>query len=448
MEGRTVMSAGQIRGSSNTSLSGLIAFCIDSATACLSPDADKLCVPVDLSALSALLLLLSCLVLMYQRCRYCGEQPGEAAICLYCLLGNLCSTVGALLSRQLALQVVMSAFAAAVDVVNFISILLPLCLCWNSKAERMRRVMRRRRRQHLLAVCVLIVLGRGLLTLRVDHSPSDGPLTGRRLLHAPLQDNIEVLGYTLGLLSFVIACTSKFPALSRARRGEMVTSSPVMCGVLCFAAGVLYASAILLYSTQFDFVLRVLPWLLSAICCATLELLILVTYWCRRGSRQHPSRLSPDTESLLCKHSPAMKRETQQLRNTKKMIEMGHYMDVNVQRARKVCLKEVTVTREGALENQPLKRTVRVVRVDGISSDSSCDSSSVTSDLEWDFEEANAEWSEASAKQEKGDEFPLQEWPENPKPFGICSSGMSQLPGEMTVPGEVGSCGSVTDMAQ
>ncbi|XP_078141929.1 transmembrane protein 44 [Centroberyx gerrardi] len=404
---------------------------------------------------------------MYQRCKFRGENPGEAATSFYCFLGNLCSTIGAILSRQLDIQILMGAFAAAVDVVNFISIFFPICLCWNSKADRRLRMMRRRRRQHLLAVCVLMVLGGGFLTSRVEVGPRPAarPVSGRRMLHVPLQDNTEILGYTLGLLSFVIACTSKFPALSRAgimfifvlqRRTDMVAVAPVLSAVLCSLAGALYASAILLYHTEMEFVVRAMPWLLSAICCAALDLLILVAYWCRRGARPRPKRFCPDTESLLgdsgppTKDGPAMKRQRkQQKKNIKKMTEMGHYMDVSVQPARKVSLQEVPVSREEAVEQQPLKGTVRMVRLDGLCSlDSSDDSSTVSSDLEWDFEEANAQWSEPPAKQEKGEEFPLQEWPKNPKPFSICTCGTSGLP-EKTVSGrEVGESGSAAGMAR
>eukprot|EP00064_Thunnus_orientalis_P019289 superscaffoldBa00004760_g19405 len=260
----------------------------------------------------------------------------------------------------------MGAFAAAVDAVNCISCCFPVFLCWNSKTERRLRVIRRRRRQHLLAVCVLMVLAGGFLKSRVNHNPADNPLRGRRLLHFSLQDNTEILGYILGLLSFVITCTSRFPALHRAHRGRMLTRAHVFSGVLCSLAGALYATAILFYDTQLDFLLTVMPWLLSAICCVTLDPLI----------------------------SP----------------------------------KEVTVSRE-EVNDQPPKRTVRAIRVDSFcSSDTSYDSSLVSSDLEWDFEVGNAQWSEPKAKQQEGGEFPLQEWPRNPKPFNICTCAMSGLP--------------------
>ncbi|KAJ7993186.1 hypothetical protein DPEC_G00269830 [Dallia pectoralis] len=102
------------------------------------------------------------------------------------------------------------------------------------------------------------------------------------------------------------------------------------------------------------------------------------------------------------------------------MAEMGHYMDVNMQPVRKVCLKEVTLSRDtGVPTSHSLRRTVRVVRVDEpFTSESFSDSSSLNSDLEWDFEEAITPWDKLAKEQEKGDEFPLQEWP---NPTGVCS---------------------------
>lgn len=57
-------------------------------------------------------------------------------------------------------------------------------------------------------------------------------------------------------------------------RGQMLTWANMFSGLICSLAGALYAAAILLYDTQFGFLLRVMPWLLSAICCVTLDLLV------------------------------------------------------------------------------------------------------------------------------------------------------------------------------
>ncbi|XP_076579091.1 transmembrane protein 44 [Chaetodon auriga] len=423
------------RGNPNSFLSSLVDFCVDSFYTCFSYDADKLCVPIGLSSVSALLLLLSCCLLVCQRCRCLRENPGETLTLFYSLLGNMCSTVGAVLSRQLHIQILMGAVAVAMDAVHLISSCFSELLCRNSKAERKLRMMRKRRRQHLLAVCVLMVVAGGFLNSRVG--PADRPVSGRRLLHAALQDNIEILGYILGLLSLVIACTSRLPAVLRAYRGQMLTRACMFSGLLCSLAGVLYAAAILLYDTQFGFLLKVMPWLLSAVCCVTLDVLILVIHWCKRGTRQQLTRCSPDTESLLggscSEDKTVMKSQRKQqvhssaqtkTKNAQKMTEVGGYMDVSVHPARKTCLQEVMFREE--VEDQPFNGKVRVIRVDSFcSSDTSYDSSLMSSDLEWDFEEAHAQWSEPTAKQQ----FLPQEWPTNPKPFIICtcaSPGLSQ----------------------
>ncbi|KAM7409528.1 hypothetical protein PAMA_001150 [Pampus argenteus] len=408
-----------LRGENDTPfLSSLFAFCVDSVTTCFSNDAGKRCVPIGLGSLSALLLLLSSLLLVYQRCKCRRSHPGEAMTSLYCFLGNLCATTGAVLSKQLHILILMGAFAATMDAVNVISCCFPVCLCCNSKTERRLRMMRRRRRQHLLAVCVLMVLAGGFLKSTMSNNAADNKIRGRRLLHITLQDNTDILGYILGLLSFVITCTSRCPGLYRAHRGRVLTGVHMFSGVLCSLAAALYAAAILLYDNQLGFLLTVMPWLLSAICCVTLDLLVLVIYWFRRETGQRPMMFSPDTESLLggsTEQNAAMKRHRKQAKNIP-MTEMGQYMDVSVHPVGKIRLTEVKVSGE-EVNDRPLNRTVlRVIGVDSFcSSDTSCNSSPVSSDLEWDFEEEKAQWIEPKAKQQEGDEFPLQEWPRNLK---------------------------------
>ncbi|XP_026178675.1 transmembrane protein 44 [Mastacembelus armatus] len=429
-------------GKSNNLFSDLLDFCIGSVATCSSLDADKLCVPVGLCALSALLLLLSYLVLVPQRRKFQVENPGETLLFFYCFVGNLCSTTGAILSRQLRIQILMGAFAAGLDAVGCMTCCFPVFLYWNSQTERRLRMMRKRRRQHFLAVCVLMAFAGGFAKLGVNHRSADEPHIRRRLLHVILQDNTEVLGYILGLISFVIACTSRFPALCRAYKGQMLSWASMLSGLLCSLAGVLYAAALLVCDTQFQFLLEVMPWLLSAISGAALNLLILAIHWCKRGTRQHPVWFSPDRESLLgssgitTEEGAVIKKDRKQqllssaqakMKNVQNNAEMDCYMDVSVHPARKICLKEVMSSREEVVDRLP-HCTVRVIRVDRFcSSDTSCDSSSVSSDLEWDFEEANAQWREPTAQQQEGDKFPLQEWPENPKLFNFCvTSGLSQ----------------------
>ncbi|XP_030583955.1 transmembrane protein 44 isoform X4 [Archocentrus centrarchus] len=409
MKTSALIAGDHIGESPDNFLTSLVVFCVDSFNICLSRDADKLCVPVGLTFLSALLLLLSCVLFVCQRCKIRGENPGETVVFFYCFLGNLCSTTGAILSRQLHIQILMGAVAAAVDFVNCILWCFPVLLYWNSKAEKRLRMIKRRRRQHLLAVCVLMVVAGGFLKSRVSHTSALRPVKERRLLHVLLQisswspsmDNTEIVGYLLGLLAFVIACTARIPALFRV----------------------------------FGFLMRVMPWLLSSTGCVTLDLLVSLY----------------NTEHLLggsglpAKNNTAMKRQTKQqipspaqtkTKNIQKMTELGQYMDVSSQPVG----KEVALSKR-EMRNEPLSRRTGVIRADSVcSTDTSCDSSLVSSDLEWDFEAANAQWTKPTAKQQAGDEFPLQEWPVNPEPFNICTRSSTRLAQQALCGTEHGGC--------
>lgn len=57
-------------------------------------------------------------------------------------------------------------------------------------------------------------------------------------------------------------------------RGHKWTGPYVISWLLCAVAGALYAAAMLLYDTGFGFLVRVLPWLMSAVCCAVLDVLV------------------------------------------------------------------------------------------------------------------------------------------------------------------------------
>ncbi|KAL4630734.1 transmembrane protein 44 isoform X2 [Arapaima gigas] len=362
----------------------------------------RVCLPVGLACLSALLLLVTFFVLLYRRCTTKESCSSDVAACvLYCLLGDLSSTVGAVLSNQLDLQVLMGMFMTALDVVNFSFIFFPICFCWQSNsARRMRIIMRRRRRQNLLAVSLPLTLGMWFFFwFHPDRVPAEGAHS-RRLLEVSLTENGDVPGYMLGLLSLVIGWSSKFPVLAEAHRGKISSGLHMSYGVLCVVANTLYASAILVYDTHLEHVQKALPWLLTSAGCATLDIVIVTLSYYRKQKGQqafcqHKSRTSPDAQCLLgstscavhhprgttagkhhgCAHIPLQKLCGSECLNRKN--DDGRYMDINIQPARKISLKEVKMCQESQSRNQPLKRTV-------VQLDSTCssDSSSVYSDLE------------------------------------------------------------------
>ncbi|XP_030646991.1 transmembrane protein 44 [Chanos chanos] len=331
----------------------------------------------------------------------------------------------------------------ALDIVNFISIISPFCLCFKSKKGKRLRIVSKRRRQNLLAASFLFIMGGGVyMGMSAQHLPTDKPPSRRKLLGVFLNHHAEFLGYALGLLSFAINWTARFPSFLKARRGEMNSAVHMSSGVLCVLAGALYSTAVVLHDQQLGFILRAMPWLLAAACCAVLDLsvsFLKTTCGCLAELTYPPSvydvhqkppyvrPLGSEMESLLrnsshcAKNKPKGKAINKPLAqsNTYKMTDMGQYMDVNVQPGRKVCLKEVRISQDGQLACQTVKRTERVIRVDGpYSSNSSSDTSTLNSELEWDFEEANQQWiknNKVSRDAEPAEAFPLQEWVTSPQ---------------------------------
>ncbi|XP_073682489.1 transmembrane protein 44 [Garra rufa] len=246
--------------------------------------------------------------------------------------------------------------------------------------------------------------------------------------HTPFNSSpICVSFYIPYYLTLIFAINQNIVQVSEQNRGEQNSAVQVSSRVLSSVAGSLYASAILLYDTRLRSVVKAMPWILSAVSCAVLDFFI-VFLICYRSNHKRPSvrSLDSDTESLLGDSSVSgqlcnnnveccSKKHLSARGISPKGTDMGLYMDVNIQPMRKVCLKEVTISRDGSSENLPLKRTVRVVRVDEqCSSGTSTDSSSLGSELEWDFEETKTQWipvEEAPEDLPKAEAFPLQEWP-------------------------------------
>ncbi|KAM9796798.1 transmembrane protein 44 isoform 3-T3 [Syngnathus typhle] len=380
----------------NSFASSLLAFCTTSFTPCFTrTDPGQSCFSIRLICVSSLLLLISSLHLVLRRCKHHGGHPGHIVTSLYCLLGNACGFTGAVLSRQLQIQVLMGLICAALDLVNLVSFGIPLCLCRNLQAERRQRMIKRRRRAHLLVVFLLGALTGGFLKSGVLHSPAASwRLHGRRLLYVALQ-----------------------------YRGKTLSRSHIFSGALCSLAAALYAAAILHYDRRVSFLLRVMPWLLTAVCGGLLDLLSIALHWCHMGARQKLKRFSLEMESLLgdsSKDKVPVQHHGKQGKHFN-LTEMGHYMDVSIDTTKQTYPREVTL-----VDNTPLSSTAPMVRVDDC--DTSCDSSIVNFDLEWDFEEGNVQWSEPNTNPQNGEAFPLQEWPSNPKPFNILTYASCILP--------------------
>ncbi|XP_015216535.2 transmembrane protein 44 isoform X1 [Lepisosteus oculatus] len=407
----------------------------------------NVCISFWLCFSSALLWVIAhCLLLCFQ-CRRKDRKSGDTAFCaFYCFLGNMSAALGAFLSHQLTLQIFMGVYMAVLDVFHFILVIFPVCpWSWQSKSSRKIRPMRRRRRQKFFAVSVPLAVGAGYVTWCSQHPQyTDEVHTGRHLLNTLLQDNTEILGYALGLMSFIICLSSKFPHISRAYRGKMTSTVLISTRGVCILASVSYALAIVFHDMQLKSALKALPWLLTSVGSAVFDSVIILISCLKKHKEAkltlQPQHLdSPETETLLgypASHLTYSTKERPRRNKTHsdwvplkirptnrthhKMAEIGRYMDVNIKPVQEVNFKGLPLSIENPTEtlsaesscdtNPPAPPPLKVICADvTCSSDSSTDTS-MSSSLEWDFEDTKRQWSKADKQQKNTEAFPLQDW--------------------------------------
>ncbi|XP_025913859.1 transmembrane protein 44 [Apteryx rowi] len=218
------------------------------------------------------------LIRLFCECPGEGWPEGSVLHILHSFVGHMCHAVGALLTNQLGIQILTGAYMAAADIVRFLLTLFPVCPSEALKTAGLPRRRRRWRRvqDSLLVLALPLSVGAGGFVMAISPGSSQEAFHGaqRRLLGMVLQDNKEVLGFVLGLLSALIAFMARIPSLSRACRAKPCLQRQLWATLCSAAAGVLYAAAIVSRDQQPAHVLRAMPWLLIALGSATLDVAI------------------------------------------------------------------------------------------------------------------------------------------------------------------------------
>ncbi|XP_050635140.1 transmembrane protein 44 isoform X2 [Macaca thibetana thibetana] len=268
-------------------------------------------------------------LLLYLRCAKKSRQDQSALCAACCLLTSLCDTVGAVLARQLTIQVFTGAYLAAVDLVNFMFILFPVCgskFKSNSDREARERKRRRQLRASVFALALPLSLG-PCWALWVAAPKASATIRGpqRRLLASLLQENTEILGYLLGSIAAFGSWASRIPPLSRICRGKTFPSIHLWTRLLSALAGLLYASAIVAHDRQPEYLLRATPWFLTSLGRAALDLAIIFLSCVMKSKMRQAlgfateARESPDTQALLT--CAEKEEENQEARNEDKNLD-------------------------------------------------------------------------------------------------------------------------------
>ncbi|XP_063478084.1 transmembrane protein 44 isoform X11 [Symphalangus syndactylus] len=320
-------------------------------------------------------------LLLYLRCAQKSRQDQSVLCAACCLLTSLCDTVGAVLARQLTIQVFTGAYLAAIDLVNFMFILFPVC---GSKFKsNSGREARERRRRHLrasvFALALPLILG-PCWALWVAVPKASATIRGpqRRLLASLLQGNTEIFGYLLGSIAAFGSWASRIPPLSRTCRGKTFPSIHLWTRLLWALAGLLYASAIVAHDRQPEYLLRATPWFLTSLGRAALDLAIIFLSCVMKSKMRQAlgfateARESPDTQALL---TCAEKEEENQqnsdwvplttlshCKSLRTMTAISHYMELTIEPVQQAAVPPgCQVTDRRALEMCPCRNPRRTL---------------------------------------------------------------------------------------
>ncbi|XP_015300392.3 transmembrane protein 44 isoform X1 [Macaca fascicularis] len=310
-------------------------------------------------------------LLLYLRCAKKSRQDQSALCVACCLLTSLCDTVGAVLARQLTIQVFTGAYLAAVDLVNFMFILFPVCgskFKSNSDREARERKRRRQLRASVFALALPLSLG-PCWALWVAAPKASATIRGpqRRLLASLLQENTEILGYLLGSIAAFGSWASRIPPLSRICRGKTFPSIHLWTRLLSALAGLLYASAIVAHDRQPEYLLRATPWFLTSLGRAALDLAIIFLSCVMKSKMRQAlgfateARESPDTQALLT--CAEKEEENQEARNEDKNLDwvplttLSHCKSLRTMTAISRYM-ELTIEPVQQSENSPTRRAL------------------------------------------------------------------------------------------
>ncbi|XP_054441248.1 transmembrane protein 44 [Pteronotus mesoamericanus] len=351
-------------------------------------------------------------LLLYLRCAKRSGHDQSALCAACCLLTSLCDTVGAILARQLTIQVFTGAYLAAVDLMNFVFILFPVCGS-KFKSNSGPRSQERKRRQRLTASIFALTLPLSLgpcWALWAAVPKASGLVQGpqRRLLGSLLQDNTEIFGYLLGGIAAFGSWASRIPLLSRICRGKTFSSIYLWTRLLSALAGLLYASAIVAHDRRPEYLLRAIPWFLTSLGRAALDLAIIFLSWVMKSKLRKAlgfasdSRESPDTQALLTcaeKEEDNEEARNQNLdwvplttlahcKSLRTMTAISRYMELTIEPVQQAGYNASRLPGDGqmstgatSLEEPPSYPPIQVIRA-RVSSSSSSEVPSINSDLE------------------------------------------------------------------
>ncbi|XP_078003677.1 transmembrane protein 44 isoform X3 [Phascolarctos cinereus] len=385
------------------------------------------------------------------RCFYLGcckksSRDRSVPCVIYRFVGSVSDAFGALLSKQLPIQVFTGVYLAAIEVVSLILLLFPICGS-EIKPELGRCSRERMRRKLRAGIFVLLVplgVGTGWLAL-APPAPAALEFRGaqRRLLGSVLQENPEALGYLLGGVGLIVSWTSRIPSFSKICQGKAFSCLHLWARGFSALAGFLYTSAIVAHDRQPEYLLRAVPWFLISLGASTLDLALIFLSCVVQSKMRRVLGFSieatetPDMQALLTfaeREEDNRQEEVEEEKNSnwvplhmlphtkylQKMAAIGRYMELTIEHVQEVGCSTTrfpgdgqTGTRDALLQappsllEPPAYPPIQVIHAK-VSSTSSSEVSSISSELEWDSEDVNLPRNRGSTETPRA---PAQEGP-------------------------------------
>ncbi|XP_068135420.1 transmembrane protein 44 isoform X2 [Hyperolius riggenbachi] len=392
---------------------------------------EKICVSFGLWLLSCLFWFTSFSLNFYLSCKRASRHKESVFWNIYGFFGSMCNTIGALLSKQLSIQVITGAYMAVSDVTHFIIILFPVCHVNRVKSNLQNS---RRKRQHkpilsALSFCAMISLG---LYSVYEYDPplpevSAGP--HRRLLGTILQESTDVVGFILGIIAVLVCWTLRVPVISKVCKGMAFTVIQVWAVLFSVLASITYAAAIMSHDRRQEYFVRAIPWLLISLGSAALDVALLFfsclmkNKMCLQMGLAFDATLDTDHCELLAHMKEEPKPESKGLHNSIRessnwtplnmapnrslstKASLGRYVRLSIEQVQEDAVGAVRLPGDGQTNpvtshnkeplyylDLPIDAPPRITHA----SSSSSDWSSNTTDLEWDFEDLDQNWNKDS----------------------------------------------------
>ncbi|XP_075720177.1 transmembrane protein 44 [Rhinoderma darwinii] len=402
---------------------------LDYLIACFAEE--KICVSFGLWLLSCLFWFTSFSLHVYLRFKRKFSYEESVFWSIYGFFGSMCNTIGALLSKQLTIQIITGAYMALSDVIQFMLTLFPAC----SSRSRPGLRQRRSRRKHkpvlsALSLSTLISLGYYYSLVENDHSSFELPRAPRRrLLGTILQENTDVVGFTLGIIAVLVSWTVRVPIITRVCKGLVFPVIRVWAVLFSALASLMYAAAIMSHDRRPEYFVRAIPWFLISMGAAALDVALMLLSCIMKNKlvQQMGLVLDATLDDESCEllapeeqnsgepnviHNAAVEAENSSWtplnmvpnRCLSSKVSLGRYVTLSVEQVQENDIGAVRLpgdgqTNPGCINKEPLcyfdlsvYPPPRITH----STNSSSDASSNTTDLEWDFEDLDQNWNKDS----------------------------------------------------